>query len=612
MENTSKPENKTIMYVSCSEKIESYTGSKKSFMGKGTIANPDGINKAQLDNASSIGKEGCIAIQISVELEALEQKDIVFVMGAEENFAECQDKAYQYTNISYAKNQYEKTKKYWRELLDKLQVKTPIESANIMLNGWLMYQTICSRLYARSGYYQSGGAYGFRDQLQDTIGTKYLDVNMTRNQIIKHAGHQFLEGDVEHWWHDETQRGIRTRFSDDLLWLVYLVEEYVGFTGDNSILDEETNYLQGPILEQGEDERYDKYQQSDVKENIFAHCQRAIQKAMSFGENGLPKIGSGDWNDGFSTVGNKGKGESIWLGFFMYKILANWIPICKKRGEDESAIKYEKIMQDLKKALNTAGWDGRWYRRAFMDDGNILGSLQNEECRIDSIAQSWATISNAGDNDKKYISMESLEKHLIDRENGIIKLLDPPFEKSKLEPGYIKSYLPGTRENGGQYTHGAIWAIIAETMLGFGEKATEYFRMINPIEHSRTKEEGLKYKVEPYVISADVYGAYNLAGRGGWTWYTGSSSWMYEAGIKYILGLNIEENTLKLNPCIPSNWPEYSIRYKFGESIYNIKVSNPNHKNTGISSIKLNGEDVETKKIKLVKTGGIYNVEAII
>ena len=333
---------------------------------------------------------------------------------------------------------------------------------------------------------------------------------------------------------------------------------------------------------------------------------------MSFGENGLPKIGSGDWNDGFSTVGNKGKGESIWLGFFMYKILANWVPICRERGENESAIKYEKIMQDLKKALNTAGWDGRWYRRAFMDDGNILGSLQNEECRIDSIAQSWATISYAGDNDKKYISMESLEKHLIDRENGIIKLLDPPFEKSKLEPGYIKSYLPGTRENGGQYTHGAIWAIIAETMLGFGEKATEYFRMINPIEHSRTKEEGLKYKVEPYVISADVYGAYNLAGRGGWTWYTGSSSWMYEAGIKYILGLNIEENTLKLNPCIPSNWPEYSIRYKFGESIYNIKISNPNHKNTGISSMKLNGEDVETKEIKLVKTGGIYNVEAII
>ena len=276
---------------------------------------------------------------------------------------------------------------------------------------------------------------------------------MMRNQIIKHAGHQFLEGDVEHWWHDETQRGIRTRFSDDLLWLVYLVEEYIEFTGDNSILDVETNYLKGPILEQGVDERYDKYDISDVKENIFAHCQRAIQKAMSFGENGLPKIGSGDWNDGFSTVGNKGKGESIWLGFFMYKILANWVPICRKRGEDEGAIKYEKIMQDLKKALNTAGWDGRWYRRAFMDDGNILGSLQNEECRIDSIAQSWATISNAGDNDKKYISMESLEKHLIDRENGIIKLLDPPFEKSKLEPGYIKSYLPGTRENGGQYTH---------------------------------------------------------------------------------------------------------------------------------------------------------------
>lgn len=610
LEHSGKAEDKTILYVSCSEKIQSYTGSKNSFIGRGSLANPEGINEIELDKSDSIGKEAIIAIEIKIELEALERKDIVFVMGIGESMIECQDKAYQYTNIQQANHEYEKEKRYWADLLGKLQVSTPLESANIMLNGWLIYQTICSRIFARSGYYQSGGAYGFRDQLQDTIGIKYIDSSIMKNQIIKHSKHQFLEGDVEHWWHEETGRGIRTRFSDDLLWLPYLVAEYIKFTGDRSILEEKTLYLKGEILQEGTDERYDKYMPSEIEETIYEHCIRAIEKSLNFGENGLPKIGSGDWNDGFSTVGNKGKGESIWLGFFLYTVLEKWIPICEEKGNRVLVEKYTHILQNLKKALNTNGWDGRWYRRAFMDNGDILGSLQNEECRIDSIAQSWATISGAGDNDKKYISMESLEKHLIDKENGMIKLLDPPFEKSNIEPGYIKSYLPGTRENGGQYTHGAIWAIIAEAMLGFGDKAFEYFRMINPIEHSRTKEEAGKYKVEPYVIAADIYGAGNLTGRGGWTWYTGSSSWFYEAGIKYILGMNIEEGILKLKPCIPSSWQEYSIRYKFGESIYNIKVTNPNRKCVGISSLKLNGKIVEDKQIKLVNTGGVYQIEA--
>ena len=331
-----------------------------------------------------------------------------------------------------------------------------------------------------------------------------------KKQIIKHSKHQFVEGDVEHWWHEETGRGIRTKFSDDLLWLAYLTIEYINFTGDDSILEIETPYLQGAILEGKQDERYDKYQQTDYKESIYKHCIKAIEKSLNFGENGLPKIGTGDWNDGFSTVGNKGKGESVWLGFFLYIILENFIPICKRKNDNELAEKYEQIKINLKKALNTNGWDGRWFKRAFMDDGNILGSMENEECRIDSIAQSWSIISNAGDNDKKYRAMESLENHLIDRENGIIKLLDPPFEKGKLEPGYIKAYLPGVRENGGQYTHGAIWVIIAQALLGFGDKALELFKMINPIEHARTKEASKKYKVEPYVISADIYGAGNL------------------------------------------------------------------------------------------------------
>ena len=335
----------------------------------------------------------------------------------------------------------------------RLQVYTPLESTNIMLNGWVTYQTLVSRLFGRSGYYQSGGAYGFRDQLQDTLGLKYLEPALMKNQIIKHSKHQFLEGDVEHWWHEETRRGIRTRFSDDLLWLVYVTIEYIKFTGDKSILDIETPYRAGKILEPNEEEKYDFYPETEEKESIYKHCIKAIEKSLNFGENGLPKIGSGDWNDGFSTVGNKGKGESVWLGFFLYTILENFIPICRKRQDEELAKKYEEIKLNLKRALNTNGWDGRWYKRAFMDDGNILGSMENDECRIDSIAQTWSIISNVGDNDKKYISMESLENHLVDRENGIIKLLDPPFEKGKLEPGYIKAYLPGVRENGGQYTH---------------------------------------------------------------------------------------------------------------------------------------------------------------
>ena len=479
-----------------------------------------------------------------------------------------------------------------------------------MLNGWTVYQTIESRLLGRSGYYQSGGAFGFRDQLQDTLGLKYIHPEFLKHQILKHAKHQFVEGDVEHWWHEETGRGIRTRFSDDLLWLVYVTLEYINHTGDTSILEIEIPYLQGELLKEGEDEKYDKYQVTSFKEPLYEHCKKAIERSLNFGENGLPKIGSGDWNDGFSTVGNKGKGESVWLGFFLYGILDKFIPICKQKGEEELAQKYTTIQNQLKRALNTNGWDGRWYKRAFMDDGNILGSMENDECRIDSIAQSWSIISQAGDNDKKYISMDSLENHLVDRENGIIKLLDPPFAKGKLEPGYIKAYLPGVRENGGQYTHAAIWVIIAEALLGFGDKALEFYRMINPIEHSRTKDASNKYKVEPYVIPADIYGAGNLAGRGGWTWYTGSSSWFYKAGIEYILGLKIENGYLRIDPCIPKDWKEYSMQYKWENSVYTIKVSNPNNKNTGVTKVLLNGIEVENK-IKLDNSNGIYHIEVL-
>ena len=609
MNNLYNNEFKNMIYVSSSEKINSYTGDKKCFIGGGTLKNPDGTTKIRLNNENSLGVNSCIAYEIEVTLESLSEKDIVFLLGAEESELNCKDISYKYSKIQNCRQELEKVKNNWKEISNKLQVKTPVESFNIILNGWAIYQTIESRLLGRTGYYQSGGAYGFRDQLQDTLGLKYLNPEILKNEIIKHSKHQFIEGDVEHWWHDETKRGIRTKFSDDLLWLPYAILEYIEFTGDYKILDVSTPYLDGKILENNEDERYDKYEESNVYGTIYEHSIKAIERSLNFGENGLPKIGSGDWNDGFSNVGPKGKGESIWLGFFLYNILDRFIPILKIRNDEEKANRYEEIKEKLKKNLNKNGWDGRWYKRAIMDDGNILGSMENDECRIDSIAQSWSVISNAGDNDKKYISIQSLENHLIDKENGIIKLLDPPFEKGKLDPGYIKAYLPGVRENGGQYTHAAVWVIIAEAILGFGDKAGELYRMINPIEHSRTKDASNKYKVEPYVIPADIYGAHNLIGRGGWTWYTGSSSWYYKAGIEYILGFKIKNQFITMEPCIPKNWKEYSICYKWKNSVYNIKVKNPNEKNVGISKIIVNG--VESKnKIKL-EDNGVYNIEII-
>ena len=598
----------TIAFVSSSEKIKSYTGDKAFFLGHGGLENPNGIKTVSLNRDMGLGRKSCVAIEIEVDIESFSEKEISLILGAEEKEINAKDLAYKYSKISNCNLEFKKIKNYWSELLEKVKVETPIESINIMLNGWAMYQTIVSRLLGRTGFYQSGGAFGFRDQLQDTLGVKYLDSETLKNQIIKHSKHQFVEGDVEHWWHDDTQRGIRTRFSDDLLWLVFAVIEYIDFTGDKTILDIETNYIKGEILEENIDEKYDKYVASDVKESIYKHCIKAIDKALNFGENGLPKIGSGDWNDGFSEVGNKGKGESIWLGFFLYLILEKFMPFCIEKQDVLKADSYEQIKSKLKKALNTNGWDGRWYKRAYMDNGEVLGSMENEECRIDSIAQSWSVISGAGDNDKKYISMQSLENHLIDREIGIIKLLDPPFEKGKLEPGYIKAYMPGVRENGGQYTHAAIWVVIAETMLGFGDKAVELYKMINPIEHSRAKEATNKYKVEPFVISADIYGSGTLAGRGGWTWYTGSSSWYYKTGIEHILGLKIDKGVLKVQPCIPQDWKEYSIRYKWKNSIYNIKIKNPKGKNLGVKKILLDGEEVENEII-LDGSGKVFNIE---
>ena len=608
-ENLYEENFKSKVFISSSEKIQSFTGDKIFFLGSGGISNPDGLKKIRLNNSTGFGMQNCIAIQLEIEIESMSSKEIVLNLGTTDNIIDSKNLAYKYSKIQNCKKELDLSKKKWKETLEKIQVYTPIESTNIMLNGWALYQTITSRLFGRTGFYQSGGAYGFRDQLQDVLALRYIDPKLVKNQIIKHAKHQFIEGDVEHWWHDETSMGIRTRFSDDLLWLVYVLEEYIETTGDIDILDIEVPYLAGDVLKEGEEERYDLFKESGIKEKIYFHAIKAIEKSLNFGENNLPKIGAGDWNDGFSEVGNKGKGESVWLGFFMYNIIQRFLPLLRLKNDLELYDKYNGILAKLKQTLNTVGWDGRWYRRAFTDDGKILGSIENEECRIDSISQSWSVISNAGEEQKQQISMESLENHLVDKENGIIKLLDPPFNNGKLEPGYIKAYLPGVRENGGQYTHGAIWTIIAENLLGNGNKSQELYKMITPIEHSRTKETANKYKVEPYVIAADIYGESNLSGRGGWTWYTGSSSWYLKAGIEYILGLKIQNNILRLTPCIPKEWEEYQIKYKYGRTLYNITIKNPNGKTKGVTSFKINGEKVAQKEIKLTDDGKVYEIE---
>ena len=485
-------------------------------------------------------------------------------------------------------------------------MKTPVESMNIMLNGWLIYQTIVSRLFARTGFYQAGGAYGFRDQLQDLIGILMINPALARKQIVYHAAHQFIEGDVLHWWHPEKDNGIRTRYKDDLLWLPYVVCEYIKVTGDEEILNEEISYIEGKKLLDEEDESYQENVKSHISENLYMHCKRAIDVSLNYGQNGLPKMGSGDWNDGM----NKVSGESVWLGFFLYNVLEKFSKICRIKNEENLIIKYEKEMEKLKYALNSNAWDGKWYKRAFFEDGTPLGSNQNYECKIDSISQSWSVISKAGEDEKSRMAMESLNAYLVDRENMVIKLLTPPFENINKEVGYIKAYIPGVRENGGQYTHGAIWAIIANSLLKNGNRAEEYFRIINPIEHARTKENALKYKVEPYVVAADVYGAGKLIGRGGWTWYTGSCSWLYTAGLNYVLGLRKERDKLRIVPAIPEEWSKYEIEYVYENTLYKIIVKNPNHKQSGVKNIYLDNNLLMSHEIELVDDERVHTIEA--
>lgn len=540
-------------------------------------------------------------LSCELEIEPNEEVQIAFVLGVVKN-------QYINNNIEYYEKELNEVKETWKELVTDIQVETPEESINIMLNGWLKYQVLVSRLWGRASFYQSGGAFGFRDQLQDMLALLYTDTMIVKNQILYHSMHQFKEGDVLHWWHPEKNNGIRTRYTDDLLWLVYLTYEYIKVTGDYQILDIKTNYIEGRNLKEDENEAYINVVKSQEEGSIYEHCKRAIDKSLRYGQHGLPLIGSGDWNDGMNEI----HGESVWLAFFICDILKKFIKICEYKNDDESLKRYKKEIDFIKENIDKNAWDDNWYKRAFFDDGKVLGSARNDECKIDSIAQSWSVISEAGEKEKQKLAMESLERELVDYENKIIKLLTPPFNNTKIEPGYIKAYIPGVRENGGQYTHAAIWAVIAETMLKKADKAMELYKFVLPIEHSKTKEMAEKYKVEPYVIAADVYSIKNLAGMGGWTWYTGSASWCYKAGVENILGLIVENKMLKFNPCVPKEWKEYKITYRYYGSIYNITIKNPNERSTGVTKLLLNGKEIEEKTIQLKNNMGEQEIEVII
>ena len=601
-----------ILFIDASIKERSVTGDRKEFFGNGDLSSPEGLAYESLAGALGTGFDPCAVIQVKLTLEPNERKDIVFLLGVGNNPEEVQELTRKYHDMRNVQEALNEVIGFWKSKMGIVQVETPTVPMNLMLDGWLEYQVISCRLWGRSGFYQAGGAFGFRDQLQDALSIANLWPEISRAQILLHASHQYTQGDVQHWWHEPKGLGTRTHFSDDRLWLPYVTAEYIRITGDCHILEEAVSFIEEAELTEFEDEKCGVPWKIDESSSLYDHCLRAIDISLKFGKHGLPLMGTGDWNDGMNTVGNKGRGESVWLGWFLIENLELFIPICKERGDLERAEKYTKITTDLMAAIEKTAWDGSWYRRAYFDNGDVLGSAQNSECKIDSIAQSWSVISGAGEPERSRQAMNSLEDYLVSREDGLIKLLTPPFDKSELEPGYIKGYIPGVRENGGQYTHAAAWAIIAFAKLGDGDKAWELFELINPINHTSNMRDYTRYKVEPYVFAADVYSTYPHTGRGGWTWYTGAAGWMYRAGLEYILGFQKNGETLIIDPCIPGKWKEYDITYNYMGTHYAIKVKNPDGLNKGVKTISVDGIISTRNIINLVDDQENHEVEVLL
>ncbi|HHV09036.1 MAG TPA: hypothetical protein GXX75_02005 [Clostridiales bacterium] len=586
-------------FLFSNEMIIGYSGDRHEFFGvHGNYQDPEGAD-TKLSCHTGVCYDPCGVIQVSIAVAPKESKQVIFGLGYSNDTNEIRRIRYKYKEAEKVSLEYKRLQDYWEKILGTVKVKTPDPAIDIMVNGWLLYQTISCRINARTAFYQCGGAYGYRDQLQDTLSLIFTDPEALRRQILIACSRQFEEGDVQHWWHPPTGVGVRTRITDDLLWLPYAVAAYIKSTGDESILNEKVPYIKGAVLEAHQHEVMFTPEVSELSESVYEHCKKTIQ-ITRHGEHGLPLMGGGDWNDGMNEVGKDGKGESVWLAWFFYKVLGDFIPLCHKQGEAEYAGELEERREALLASIEEHAWDGEWYLRAYYDEGAKIGSKESDECKIDSISQSWSVISGGGRKDRALQAMQSAWRYLIREEESISLLLAPPFDKTPRSPGYIKNYIPGIRENGGQYTHAAVWLAIATTMLGEYHMAHKLFSMLNPIHITANRKDALRYEKEPYVMIADISLSPPYTGRGGWSWYTGSAGWMYQGLLQWFLGLRKEGNQLVIDPATPEGFGEYTMEYRFGEARYVIKVESRSKGIMAVGGITVDGERIEGNRVPLV------------